>query len=200
VGLCIPEYGNTYQGLSYGDGGGGGGSGTAVPGSRVEGTGKLSEKLIFRIKNYFLRSKKKFKFLSRIWGNSINDCKVFEVRNSCQGWSLWLLFPGTKIVPTPLAHVRVEKSMNCLWKKKNLNERIDCKYVDINNRTIIKGTEKKHDVYRLDINASEYEKERSVTIMTTNRGVTNMLTNRARVLWCYSRTVATSTHGTMLMD
>ena len=52
--------------------------------------------------------------------------------------------------------------------KKTLNERIYLKYVGINSRIIIKGTEKKHDVCGLDINGSEYDKARSVTIMTMN--------------------------------
>jgi hypothetical protein len=49
-----------------------------------------------------------------------------------------------------------------------MNERIYLKYVGINSGILIKGKEKKHDVCGLDINGSEYDKERSVTIMTMN--------------------------------
>jgi len=89
------------------------------------------------------------------------------------------------VIPVRVGHCdysfRAPKSYLCHWhrcksrkihaffcEKKNLNERIDCKYVDINSR-IINGIEKKNDVYGLDTNGSEYEKERSVTIMTMNR-------------------------------
>jgi hypothetical protein len=64
--------------------------------------------------------------------------------------------------------VRVKKIHAFFCVKKPMNEKIDCKYVSVNSRITIKGKEKKHDVCGLDINGSEYYKERSVTIMARN--------------------------------
>jgi radical SAM protein with 4Fe4S-binding SPASM domain len=62
-----------------------GASGAAAPSGAVQGSGKPDRKMKVKKETIEFLRQKKFKLLSQIEGNSVNDCDVCKVRNFCQG-------------------------------------------------------------------------------------------------------------------
>ena len=68
----------------------------AAPGGRVQEAAQWDANWNFKWRNLILCAQQNFELLSKIKGNSINECDCFEGLNLCQGRYLWLLSLGAK--------------------------------------------------------------------------------------------------------